>query len=142
MLAGLLLGAIAVFVIDKHYSRAIVFSMIAAILAAVGLIHDPVGLIWDPSTGIVRTPNPVWIGYVFGAIVIAAVAWRENALSSTSLRDALLDATGRRRRAGARQRLTFPRRTRTARAVRSIESDGPRHGTRRITCPCSSSTAR
>ena len=54
VLAGLLLGAIAVFVIDKQYSRAIIFSLIAAVLAGVGLIHDPVGLIWDPSTGIVR----------------------------------------------------------------------------------------
>ena len=90
VLAGLLLGAIAVFVIDRHYSRAIVFSIIAAILAAVGLIHDPAGLIWDPSTGAVRAPNPVWIGYVFGALVIAVVAWRENALSSASLREALV----------------------------------------------------
>ncbi len=90
VLAGLLLGAIAVFVIDKQYSRAIVFSLIGAMLAAVGLIHDPVGLIWDPSTGIVRPPNTVWIGYVFGAIVIAVVAWREGALSSMTMRDALM----------------------------------------------------
>ena len=90
VLAGLLLGAIAVFVIDKQYSRAIVFSLIGAVLAAVGLIHDPVGLIWDPSTGIVRQPNTVWIGYVFGAIVIAVVAWREGALSSMTMRDAVM----------------------------------------------------
>ena len=90
VLAGLLLGAIAVFVIDKQYSRAIVFSLIGAVLAAVGLIHDPVGLIWDPSTGIVRLPNTVWIGYVFGAIVIAVVAWREGALSSMTMRDAVM----------------------------------------------------
>ena len=90
VLAGLLLGAIAVFVIDKQYSRAIVFALIGAVLAAVGLIHDPVGLIWDPSTGIVRLPNTVWIGYVFGAIVIAVVAWREGALSSMTMRDAVM----------------------------------------------------
>ena len=90
VLAGLLLGAIAVFVIDKQYSRAIIFSLIGAVLAAVGLIHDPVGLIWDPSTGIVRLPNTVWIGYVFGAIVIAVVAWREGALSSMTMRDAVM----------------------------------------------------
>ncbi len=90
VLAGLLLGAIAVFVIDKQYSRAIVFSLVAAVLAGIGLIHDPVGLIWDPSTGIVRQPNQVWIGYVFGALVIAAVAWREKALSMMSLREAVM----------------------------------------------------
>ncbi|MDQ3128225.1 MAG: regulator [Chloroflexota bacterium] len=90
VLAGLLLGAIAVFVIDRQYSRAIVFSLIGAVLAAVGLIHDPAGLIWDPSTGIVRQPNTVWIGYVFGAIVIAIVAWREGALTSATMREAVM----------------------------------------------------
>jgi adenine/guanine/hypoxanthine permease len=90
VLSGLMLGAIAVFVIDRQYSRAIVFSLISAILAGIGLIHDPLGLIWDPSTGAVRMPNEVWIGYVFGAIVIGVVAWREKALSSTTLREALL----------------------------------------------------
>ena len=92
VLAGLLLGAIAVFVIDKQYSRAIVFSLIAAVLAGVGLINDPAGLIWDPSTGILRAPNTVWIGYVFGAIVLAVVAWREGALSAVSLREAVTTA--------------------------------------------------
>ena len=90
VLAGLLLGAIAVFVIDKQYSRAIVFSLIAAVLAGIGLIHDPVGLIWDPSTGVIRQPNEVWIGYLFGALVIAAVAWREQALSVFSMRQAVM----------------------------------------------------
>ncbi len=92
VLAGLLLGAIAVFVIDKQYSRAIVFALIAAALSVIGLIHDPLGLIWDPSTGVVRAPNTVWIGYVFGAIVIAVVAWREGALSSASMREAMTTA--------------------------------------------------
>ena len=90
VLAGLLLGAIAVFVIDKQYSRAIVFSLISAILAAIGLIHDPIGLIFDPSTGVVRAPNQVWLGYVGGAIVIAIVAWGEKQLSMKSLSDALM----------------------------------------------------
>lgn len=90
VLAGLLLGAIAVFVIDKQYSRAIVFSLIAALLAAIGLIHDPLGLIFDPSTGVVRAPNQVWLGYVFGAVVIGVVAWGEKQLSLKSLSDALM----------------------------------------------------
>jgi AGZA family xanthine/uracil permease-like MFS transporter len=90
VLSGLMLGAIAVFVIDRQYSRAIVFSLISAVLAGVGLIHDPLGLIWDPATGAVRMPNEVWIGYVLGAVVIGVVAWREKALSSASIREALL----------------------------------------------------
>jgi AGZA family xanthine/uracil permease-like MFS transporter len=89
VLSGLLLGAIAVFVIDKQYSRAIVFTLVAAILSAIGLIHDPAGLIWDPSTGAVRAPNTVWIGYIFGAVVLAVVAWREGALTSANLREAV-----------------------------------------------------
>jgi len=67
-----------------------VFSLIAALLAGIGLINDPLGLIWDPTTGAVRMPNQVWLGYVLGAVVIGVVAWREKALSSTSIRDALL----------------------------------------------------
>jgi len=58
----------------------------------VGLINDPGGLIWDPSTGILRAPNTVWIGYVFGAIVLAVVAWREGALSAVSMREAMTTA--------------------------------------------------
>ena len=72
VVAGLMLGAIAYFVIAKEYSRAIVYTLIAAVLAFVGLIHDPVGLIFQVVDGSfsVRTPEPVWIGYVFAAIVI------------------------------------------------------------------------
>ena len=47
VLEGLMLGAIAVFVIDKHYSRAIVYSVIASALAFVGLINNPAGLIFQ-----------------------------------------------------------------------------------------------
>jgi AGZA family xanthine/uracil permease-like MFS transporter len=94
VLAGLMLGAIAYFVIAKEYSRAIVYTIIAGVLALVGLIHDPAGLIFQVTDGAftIRTPEPVWIGYLFGALVIAAVAWREKALSSGTLRDALVTA--------------------------------------------------
>ena len=91
VLAGLMLGAIAVFVIDKHYSRAIVYSVIASILAFVGLIHNPAGLIFQ-STGSGFTfvaPNEVWIGYLLGAIVIWAVAYREGHATAAELRAAL-----------------------------------------------------
>ena len=90
-MAGLMLGAIAYFVIAKEYSRAIVYTLIAAVLAFVGLIHDPVGLIFQVVDGAftVRAPEPVWIGYVFAAIVIWLSAWREGHGSMADLRMAL-----------------------------------------------------
>jgi adenine/guanine/hypoxanthine permease len=80
VLAGLILGAIAVFVIDRQYSRAIVYTVIGAVLALIGLIHDPQGLIFQFSNGAlaIRPPTTVWIGYAFAAIVIWAVAFREG----------------------------------------------------------------
>jgi AGZA family xanthine/uracil permease-like MFS transporter len=92
VLAGLMLGAIAVFVIDKHYSRAIVYSVIAAILAFVGLIHNPAGLIFQSSGGglTVVAPNEVWIGYLLGAVVIWAVAYREGHATAAELREAIM----------------------------------------------------
>jgi AGZA family xanthine/uracil permease-like MFS transporter len=92
VLAGLILGAIAVFVINREYSRAIVYTLIAALLSLVGLIHDPAGLIFANVNGAwqVRTPEPIWIGYVLAAAVIATAAWRERALSMGTMRDAVM----------------------------------------------------
>ena len=79
VLTGLMLGAIAVFIIDKHYARAIFYSLAAAVLAAVGLINDPKGLIFQFTDGFsMRAPNEVWIGYVLAAVVIWIVARREE----------------------------------------------------------------
>jgi AGZA family xanthine/uracil permease-like MFS transporter len=91
VLAGLMLGAIAYFVIAKEYSRAIVYTLIAGVLALVGLIHDPAGLIFQVADGSfsVRAPEPVWIGYLFAAIVIWLSAWREGHGSVAELRTAL-----------------------------------------------------
>ena len=91
VLEGLMLGAIAVFVIDKHYSRAIVYSVIAAILAFVGLINNPAGLILQSSGSgwTIVAPNEVWIGYLLGAAVIWAVAYREGLATAAELRMAL-----------------------------------------------------
>ncbi len=86
VLAGLMLGAIAVFVIDKAYSRAIFYCVAAAVLAAVGLIHDPNGLIFQFSDGFsMRAPNEVWIGYVLAAVVIWIVAMREGGVGASDL---------------------------------------------------------
>ena len=91
VVAGLMLGAIAYFVIAREYSRAIVYTLIAAVLAFVGLIHDPIGLIFQVVDGSfsVRTPEPIWIGYVFAALVIWLSAWREGRGSMEELRSAL-----------------------------------------------------
>ena len=91
VVTGLMLGAIAYFIIAKEYSRAIVYTLIAAVLAFVGLIHDPVGLIFQVVDGSfsVRAPEPVWIGYVFAAVVIWLSAWREGHGSMAELRTAL-----------------------------------------------------
>ncbi|HYN68944.1 MAG TPA: regulator [Candidatus Eisenbacteria bacterium] len=92
VLAGLVLGAIAVFVINREYSRAIVYTLIAALLSLVGLIHDPAGLIFANVNGAwqIRAPEPVWIGYVLAAVVIATAAWRERALTMGAMRDAVM----------------------------------------------------
>jgi AGZA family xanthine/uracil permease-like MFS transporter len=87
VLAGLVLGAIAVFVIDREYTRAIVYSLFGSLLALVGLIHDPQGLIWN--NGAVHTPTPVWIGYLFMAVVIWVVAWREGRATAADFRMAV-----------------------------------------------------
>jgi AGZA family xanthine/uracil permease-like MFS transporter len=91
VLAGLVLGAIAYFVINKEYSRAIVYTLIGALLALVGLIHDPAGLIFQSVDGAmqIRAPEPVWIGYVLAALVIWAAAWREGHGTMAELRDAV-----------------------------------------------------
>src|SRR5215212_5458960 len=92
VLAGLMLGAIAVFVIDRHYSRAIVYSVIASGLALVGLIHNPAGLILQSngSGWTLVAPNEVWIGYLLGAAVIWAVAYREGHATAAEMRAALM----------------------------------------------------
>jgi AGZA family xanthine/uracil permease-like MFS transporter len=85
VLAGLILAAIAYFIINKEFNRAIVYCIVGAILALVGLIHDPAGLIFQSGANggfEIRAPNQVWLGYLFAALVIWFVAWRENAVGS------------------------------------------------------------
>ena len=91
VVSGLILGVIAYFVISKEFSRAIVYTLIAAVLALLGFIHDPAGLIFQVVNGSfqVRAPEPVWIGYVLAALVIWAAAWREGHGTMAELRDAV-----------------------------------------------------
>ncbi len=89
VLAGLMLGAIAVFVIDKQYARAIVYCGFAAALAAVGLINDPAGLIFSFDPFAVRVPNPVYLGYLFAGVVIWIVAMKEGGASGSDIMKAI-----------------------------------------------------
>jgi len=86
VLAGLVLAAIAYFIINKEFNRAIVYCVVGAILALVGLIHDPAGLIFQSGangSGLeIRAPNQVWLGYLGAAIVIWFAAGREGAMGS------------------------------------------------------------
>ncbi|GAA0227729.1 regulator [Cryptosporangium japonicum] len=66
VLAGMVLGALVVFLIDKKFVGATVVAAVGAVLSFVGLIHAPeVG--WNMN-------GPVALGYLFVAIVCAAFA--------------------------------------------------------------------
>ncbi len=66
ILAGLLLGAIVAFIIDKRLISAAAFAGVAAVLSFVGLIHAPkVG--WNAD-------GPVALGYLFMAVVLLLFA--------------------------------------------------------------------
>jgi AGZA family xanthine/uracil permease-like MFS transporter len=66
ILAGLMLGAVVAFIIDKRFARAGIFALVAAALAFVGLIHgEKVG--WNAN-------GQVALGYLFVAAVCGAFA--------------------------------------------------------------------
>lgn len=87
VVAGLILGAIAVFIIDREYSRAIVYSVVGAILAVTGFIHAS-QLIVSVVDGavVIGTPNAVFLGYLFAAVVFWIVAWREGRATAADFR--------------------------------------------------------
>ncbi len=90
VVAGLVLGAIAVFIIDREYSRAIVYAVVGAILAVTGFIHATQLIVSVVDGAIVfGQPNAVFLGYVFAAIVFWVVAWREGHATSADFRTAL-----------------------------------------------------
>ncbi|MEO7296156.1 MAG: regulator [Candidatus Limnocylindria bacterium] len=90
VVAGLVLGAIAVFIIDREYSRAIVYSIVGAILALTGFIHATQLIVSVVDGAIVfGQPNAVFLGYLFAAVVFWVVAWREGHATSADLRAAL-----------------------------------------------------
>ena len=91
VVAGLILGAIAVFVIDREYTRAIVYTVIGAVLAALGFIHAAQIIISVDNGAIVfAQPNPVFLGYLFAAVVFWIVGWREGRATATDFREAVM----------------------------------------------------
>jgi AGZA family xanthine/uracil permease-like MFS transporter len=69
VLAGLLLGAIAAFLIDRRFWWAAGYSTLAAILSLVGLIHGA-----KVSLHVNATQAKIALGYAFVAVVCAAFA--------------------------------------------------------------------
>ena len=91
VVAGLILGAIAVFVIDREYTRAIVYTVIGAVLAALGFIHAAQIIISvDNGALVFAQPNPVFLGYLFAAVVFWIVGWREGRATSADFRAAVM----------------------------------------------------
>jgi AGZA family xanthine/uracil permease-like MFS transporter len=91
VVAGLVLGAIAVFVIDREYTRAIVYTVIGAVLAALGFIHAAQIIISVENGAIVfAQPNPVFLGYLFAAVVFWIVGWREGRATAADFRQAVM----------------------------------------------------
>ncbi len=84
ILAGLFLGAIVAFVIDKRLVSAAAFAGIAALLSFVGLIHAPkVG--WDAN-------GPVALGYLGMAVVLLLFALGKPAPRVPDAEELALDA--------------------------------------------------
>lgn len=69
VLAGLMLGAIAVFAIEKRYNWAAVYSALAAVLSFFGFIHGA-------QLAVNATPM-VSLGYLMMTVVFAAMAFKQ-----------------------------------------------------------------
>ncbi|MET8281608.1 regulator [Micromonospora sp. NPDC005174] len=66
ILAGLVLGAVVVFVIDKRFVRAAIFAASGAVLSFIGLIHGE-RIEWNAN-------GQVALGYLFVAVICAVFA--------------------------------------------------------------------
>ena len=69
VLAGLMLGAIAAFVIDRRFNWAALYAGAAAVLSFFGLIHGH-------QMAINASPT-VTFGYTVAAVLFAFLAWNE-----------------------------------------------------------------
>jgi AGZA family xanthine/uracil permease-like MFS transporter len=86
VLVGIVLGAIACFVIDRRMYAAAISAGIGAVLSFVGLINaEEVG--WNASPG-------VSLGYVFLALILAGFGWLSRREVDTAVNDELLFVNG------------------------------------------------
>ena len=74
VLAGLILGAIAAFIIDREFNKAAIFALAGAVLAFFGFIHG-VQLQWMASP-------QVALGYALIAVICYVVGMREGGVAS------------------------------------------------------------
>jgi len=81
-LAGLVLGAMAVFIIDRQFNRAIIYSLIGALLALVGLINAPHFFIQNVNNAWVLSVDnwEVVVGYLFSTVILTIMAVQEGQL--------------------------------------------------------------
>jgi AGZA family xanthine/uracil permease-like MFS transporter len=70
VLAGLILGAIAAFIIDREFNKAAIYAAAGAVLSFFGFIHG-IQLQWMASPGVA-------LGYAFLALICFGVGWREE----------------------------------------------------------------
>jgi AGZA family xanthine/uracil permease-like MFS transporter len=86
VLVGIVLGAVACFVIDRRMYAAAIAAGIGAVLSFVGLINAlEVG--WNASPG-------VSLGYVFLAVILAGFGWLSRREIDTAVDDELLFVNG------------------------------------------------
>ena len=76
MLVGIVLAAIACFVIDRRMYAAALTATIGAVLSFVGLINA-VKVQWNASPG-------VTLGYLFLAAILAAFGWQSRRETGTA----------------------------------------------------------
>ena len=86
VLVGILLGAIACFVIDRRYYYAAATSVVAAVLSFVGLVNAE-AVAWNAAP-------PATIGYLLLAAILAGFGYAARADKSGELDDGLLFVNG------------------------------------------------
>ena len=86
VLVGILLGAIACFVIDRRYYAAAITSVIAAALSFVGLVNAE-SVTWNAEP-------PVTLGYLLLAVILAGFGYAARAEKPGELDDGLLFVNG------------------------------------------------
>jgi adenine/guanine/hypoxanthine permease len=86
VLVGILLGAIACFVIDRRYYAAAITSVIAAALSFIGLVNAEV-VTWNAAP-------PVTIGYLLLAAILAGFGFSARGEKAGDLDDGLLFVNG------------------------------------------------